>query len=90
MGNIMRCIRRIGKYLLLKPFTLLADLVLLWRNNVGESFMFVLYHRETFSIGLLNILKKQSVCGNYKKGRKHKTPVLMEEAVQHERQQQKV
>jgi hypothetical protein len=35
--------------------------VLLWGDNIVESFLFVLHHRQTLSVGLLNSLKKQEV-----------------------------
>jgi hypothetical protein len=37
-------------------------LVLLWRDNIIESWPFLLHHRQTLSTGLLNSLKKQEVC----------------------------
>jgi hypothetical protein len=54
--------RRIRKCLLSKPLKLLVILVLLWRDNIVESFLFVLYQRQTVSPGLLNSWKKQEVC----------------------------
>jgi hypothetical protein len=55
----MQCIR---KCLLRKHFILLVVLVLLWRDNTVQSFLFVLHHPETLSTRLLNSLKKQEVC----------------------------
>jgi hypothetical protein len=49
------------KVLVSKPFTLLVILVLLEREGVVRSFLFVLHHRETLSTVLLNSLKEQSV-----------------------------
>lgn len=56
-------------------------LLLLWRENMVDSFLFVLHHRQILSTGLLNSLKKLEVClinvrsrcntgGNSKKSKK--------------------
>jgi hypothetical protein len=65
LGNIeltrWRRIRRIRKCSS-NPFSVLLVLVLLWRENIDDSFLFLLHHQETQSTALLNSLKKQEVC----------------------------
>lgn len=47
--------------LLSKPFTLLMVLVLLWRDNAVNGFLFTLHHQVTLSTRLVNSLEKTSV-----------------------------
>jgi hypothetical protein len=48
------------KVFVIETFYCLVVLVLLWRDNIIESFL--LPHQETLPTGLLNSLKKQKVC----------------------------
>jgi hypothetical protein len=58
-------------------------LVLLWRDDFDESFLFVLHDREILSTGLFKTLRKQGVCGGDKsaKGRKRRASVRTEGGV---------
>jgi hypothetical protein len=75
LKRVTRCrIRRIREYLS-KHFTLVLVLAMVWRQNIVEMFLFVLYHRGMLSVGLLNSLKKRG------KGRKHFAAVRKEEFI---------
>lgn len=44
-----------------KTITILTVLVLMWRDNIAESFLFVLLHREPLSAGLSDSLRREEV-----------------------------
>jgi hypothetical protein len=46
----------------IKTFDLLMVLVFQWRENMVKSFLFVAYHGEAPSTGLLNSLNYQKIC----------------------------
>jgi hypothetical protein len=75
------CIQQIRKCILSELFTLLVVLVLLWRDNNIQRFLFILHHRETLPTRLLSSFKKQDMCVKCAKGYKHSASVCMEEVV---------
>jgi hypothetical protein len=81
--TIWRHTRRVRKCLFSKPFTLLVVLALLWRDNIVESFLLVLHHQETLSIGLLNSLNKQELCVCENVGREVNNFVLLHKVSDH-------
>jgi hypothetical protein len=50
------------KVFVIKTFHSLVVLGLLWRDNIIESFLYMLHHQQTLSTRLLSSVKKQDMC----------------------------
>jgi hypothetical protein len=77
----LRCIQQIRKCILSELFTLLVVLVLLWKDNYNQRFLFILHHQATLPTRLLGSFKKKEMCVKCAKGYKHSASVCMEEVV---------